>query len=305
MNKEEVGKVIEGIKENSRYLRVSDVHPLDLYLGRNEKGEPTLRYNGEFQAAKVNGSSVLEVKQVKTSSYNSILFSFNSKENISLFYNFCADIINQTEEYSGNNGYVEIVNRYNQWRKMFHSGNSLLNESQIMGLIGELLFLKDFAIEKYGVSNGLNGWSGPEPTHKDFSYGNDWFEIKTISSFKDTVTISSIEQLDSDVAGKLVVSYLEKMSPNFDGVKLNDLVNELFNIFKIDSDGDLFVEKLHQVGYSYNDYYDNFVYNFSGKDTYIVDGDFPRLKLEQLPVGVVKVKYDLSIPVIEKFKERV
>lgn len=94
--------------------------------------------------------------------------------------------------------------------KMFYGNSKILSENEVIGLIGELLFLKDYCFPIYGISIGLNGWSGPEPTHKDFSYKNEWYEIKSINSFKNTVSISSIEQLDSLVEGKLVVYSFEK-----------------------------------------------------------------------------------------------
>ena len=152
MNKNEVKEKLSLVMNNSQYVRVSDSHPLELYLGKNEKGNPTLRYNGAFQPVKVVGNSLLEIKQIKTANYNSLLFCFNSQDNLSLFYSFCEDIITQTENYSGDNGYVEIVNRYNQWKKMFYGSSKLLSENEILGLIGELLFLKDYAVKKYGTT---------------------------------------------------------------------------------------------------------------------------------------------------------
>ena len=80
---------IESIETNSQYVRVSETHPLELYIGKNEKGYPTLRFNGIFQPVKVVGTAILEIKQVKTSSFYSLMFSFAAKENSSLFYNFC------------------------------------------------------------------------------------------------------------------------------------------------------------------------------------------------------------------------
>ena len=56
----------------------------------------------------------------------------------------------------------------------------LLSEFQILGLMGEILFLREFLIPKYGEKMALLGWSGQELTHKDFSYANEWYEIKTI-----------------------------------------------------------------------------------------------------------------------------
>lgn len=303
MNKDDIKNKLSLIMNNSQYVRVSDTHPLELYLGKNENGYPTLRYNGSFQPVKVIGNSLLEIKQVRTKDYNSLMFCFNSSENLSLFYNFCEDIITQTETFVGDNGYVEIVNRYNQWRKMFYGSSKLLNESEILGLIGELLFLKDYAVIKYGTTVGLNGWSGPEPTHKDFSYGDDWFEIKTVNSFKNSVFISSIEQLDSENDGHLVVYRMEKMSPSFNGFSLNRLVGDIMQVLALDSDKDIFVEKLKQVGYAYNEVYDNYIYNFVSRDAYAVKNNFPRLKADQLPVGIGKTQYEVLLSLVGKYKE--
>ncbi len=303
MNRKEIEEKIRLINQNSQYVRVSDSHPLELYIGKNDKGFPTLRYNGNFLPVKIVGNSVLEIKQVKTTNYYSILFSYTAKDNFSLFYNFCEDIINQTASYSGADGYLEIVNRYNQWKKMFYGNSKILSENEVLGLIGELLFLKDFCFKVYGISNGLNGWSGPEPTHKDFSYKNEWYEIKSINSFRSTVSISSIEQLDSTIEGKLVVYLFEKMSPSFNGISLNALVGTISNMIQYETDRDIFFEKLKQVGYSYNEVYDNYVYNLIRVDKYIVNSEFPKIKADDLSNGICKVQYEISLSLIEKFKE--
>lgn len=303
MTHDEIKEKIDSITILSQYLRVSDTHPLELYIGKNEKGLATLRFNGNFYPIKLLGTNLIEVKQVKTSSYNSILFTFNSKENISLFYRFCEDIINETENYYGNDGYKEIVNRFNQWKKMFSLTNKTLTENEIIGLIGELLFLKDYAFKLYGITESLNAWSGPEYTHKDFSYKSSWYEIKTINISRNSVSISSLEQLDSELDGHLFIYYLEKMSPNFSGVTLNRLVADISKILEYDMDRDLFFTKLKDVGYSFNENYDNFVYNLVKVEKYLVDESFPRIKKRNLPNGIGKVQYDILISLIKDYLE--
>lgn len=140
ITKEEVERKLRCINQNSQYIRAGENHPLELYLGLNEKGNYTLRFNGPFSPVKIVGNDLLEIKQIKTSNYNSILFSFNSNDNAALFYHFCEDIINKTYNYSGNDGYAEIVNRYNQWKKLFYGVSSVLSEQEVMGLLGELYF---------------------------------------------------------------------------------------------------------------------------------------------------------------------
>lgn len=303
MNISEIRKKFEAIKTNSTYLRVNELHPLELYLGLNEQGQKTLRYNGTFNPVKILGNSLLVIKQVRTSLGYSILFSFNSKENLTLFYKLCEDIINQTENCSAQNGYVEIVNRYNLWKKLFYGRKDTLSEEEIQGLIGELLFLRDTIIRTYGTTAGLNSWSGPEPTHKDFSNKNDWFEIKSISNNKSSVVISSVEQLEADVEGKLIIFHMEKMSPEFKGCSLNALATEIMTSLALDTDRDLLADKLAEAGYGFNEVYDNFVYNVVKVETYRVAEDFPRIKYENLPRGIIKVKYEIELSSIEKFRE--
>lgn len=303
MKFDEIKEKLESVEYSSQYVRVSVNHPLELYLGKNEKGYLTLRYNGDFTPTKVIGTNLIEIKQVKTSNYNSILFSFISEENITLFYHFCEDMITETENYQGNEGYKEIINRYNQWKKMFTGSNKVLTENEVLGLLGELLFLKDIAIPTYGSTDGLNSWSGPEPTHKDFSYKNDWYEIKSINTFKNSVSISSLEQLDSELEGHLVVYSFEKMSPSFAGISLNKIVSEIMRDLSFDTDKDIFLNKLKQVGYSYNEVYDNYVFNLIKKESYLVNDDFPRIKLNDLKKGIIKVQYEVLLSLIEKNKE--
>ena len=38
MNRNEIENKINLITQNSQYIRVSDSHPLELYIGKNEKG---------------------------------------------------------------------------------------------------------------------------------------------------------------------------------------------------------------------------------------------------------------------------
>ena len=59
----------------------------------------------------------------------------------------------------------------------------------IQGLFGEMYFLKNYMIPKFGINSAIFSWSGPEQTSKDFSLENNWFEIKTISAKSSLVKI--------------------------------------------------------------------------------------------------------------------
>ena len=262
------------VNNNSEYVRISAEHPLELYVGLNENGLKTLRYNGQFTPIKVYSTKNLDVKQYKNNNISSILFTYISPINDSLFFKFCEDIINST----------------------------ILTEPEIMGLIGELLFLKDYSFKIYGISKGISGWSGPDPTHKDFSYNSDWYEIKTIGTSSKSVKISSLEQLDSSDDGYLVINRLEKMSEKFSGITLNKLVEIIRNSIEFDEDKELFENKLLQVGYTYNELYDTFVYNYVDTRKYLVNDIFPRIKSESLPKGIINLTYEIELSSIHKLE---
>jgi DNA mismatch endonuclease (patch repair protein) len=67
-------------------------------------------------------------------------------------------------------------------------------------------------IQKYGVDVALKSWSGTEHTDQDFSCDDTWYEIKSTVSGSASVKISSVEQLDTNQTGHLVIVTLDKTS---------------------------------------------------------------------------------------------
>lgn len=178
-----------------------------------------------------------------------------------------------------------------------------MTEAEIMGLIGELLFLKDYMIPERGIDVALESWMGPEKTHKDFSDQQDWFEVKTINFGKESVRISSIEQLDSEIDGTLVVFELEKMSPSFEGIRLNQLVNSIIALLVNTLQRETFMEKLQLFGFDFSNENDNLVFALRNQYMYKVDNEnFPRLHRALLPVAISRAQYDLLLTEIEPFK---
>lgn len=288
------------LTENSKYKRVSESHPLEIYLGLDSNGNKVLRLNEKFEIQSVKSSAKIKVSQYKDSAYNSILFTNTGDDEI--FYQFCNDLINTANICNPQTGYQFLLNRYSKWRKMFASNKETLSIAEIMGLIGELLFLKEFTFIKHGIHEGILGWSGTEPTHKDFSYDEEWFEIKSIDAQKSVVKISSLEQLDSTVEGTLVVIRLEKMSASFEGLSLNKLIAQIKDQIFDEDTLDIFENKLLQAGYTYLSAYDDIVFCYINKEAYRVTSNFPRLKRKDLPREIASVKYELLLNAIEEFK---
>lgn len=287
----------------NKFSRVDSEHILELFIGLDDKGRKAIELRDKFTYKKVLSSGAIEVNQYKKDEYNTIRFSLTNTDMSGLFYKFCDDLVEQTRLLKEKSeGYQTIVNRYYQWKKLFNTGkNNLLTEAEIMGLIGEILFLRGYLSEKVGISEALASWSGQDLTHKDFSFQDRWYEIKTISSGKPDVKISSLEQLDSENDGELIVFSLEKMSEAYAGITLNNLVFKTAELFTIQSERELFLTKTAIQGYMYNNYYDSFVYEVNSMNRYLVSEDFPVLTRDKVPNEVIKASYSLDLAQIKKY----
>lgn len=288
------------------FSRVDAEHILELFIGLDEQGRKAIELRASFVPRKITGTASIDVNQYKRKEYNTIRYSLANNEVSGLYYKFCDDIIEQTRSVrEKTEGYQAVVNRFFMWKKTFVPGNkNLLTELEIMGLIGELLFLKNDLANRIGLSDALRAWSGQELTHKDFSAGESWYEVKTIHRGKISVKISSIEQLESDNTGELIVYSLEKMSEAYDGITLNKLVLNTMEIFETQEEKEDFWSKVSLHGYEFSDYYDSFVFELSNCSKYLVHDDFPRLQKSQLSKAIVKASYELQLTEIQEFELR-
>lgn len=285
-----------------QYIRLGDNTILSLYLGKDDKGNYAFEFRGKYSPIKISSSDVILVKQLKSADNYILQFSLDNNELLEYFCTFCEDLFDSTKAIKDDEiAYKMLSERYFSWKKLFRPHAGSMSDSEIVGLLGELLFMDETMIPQYGVQATLSSWTGPEKTHKDFSKDDVWYEVKTINSGKSTVRISSLEQLDSDIDGYLVVYDLEKMSPSFNGLKLNQLVQKLLH--KMGSaNREEFISKLSLYNYDFSPNYDNFVYSVVGCSMYLVKEGFPRLKRSDIPMEINKVQYDINLSELDDYK---
>lgn len=300
----DIKALFEKFSNANYFSRIDNTHILELHIGLDDKGRKAIEFRGTFTPRKVSGTVAIEINQYTKPEYNTIRFSLCDEEVSGLFYKFCEDLVEQTREIKEKSeGYDSIVNRYFQWKRMFVSSKgNLLTEPEIMGLIGEILYLKGTLSEKIGLYNALRSWTGQELTHKDFSFGDMWVEVKTVNSMGRTVKISSLEQLDSENDGELAVYSLEKMSTAYNGITLNKLVIQTRNMFVTQEEREQFMTKVALQGYEYNDYYDDYVYEVGGYRRYRVVEGFPRLTKNNVAPEIEKASYEISLAELSSFE---
>lgn len=288
----------------SHFIRIGENHNIKLYVGKDELGRYSFDFRGSFKVTRTKSSEVISVTHIKCGDENFLRFSLENPALLEYFCTFCEDLLISTQVISDDEtAYQTLRSRYFSWKQLFKPNHGNLTEIEIMGLIGELLFLRDKMIPNKGLDAALDSWTGPEKTHKDFSFDNDWYEVKTISFGKDSVHISSIEQLDGTNEGYLIIYSLERMSPSFNGIKLNTLVNELISVITSVHHKEIILAKLSLYGFDFSPENDNFVYDLKSIASYqITDEDFPRVTRELLPESIIKVQYDIILSEIERFK---
>lgn len=304
MSNNEVYKTFREDFPSRHFIRFGENRYLSLYLGRDDDARYSFDFRGKYKPVRISSSDVIAVEQFQNGDVYTLRFSLENNDLLEYFCTFCQDLLDSVKVTSEDeSAYHTLRSRYYSWRQLFRPDNGRMTEAEIMGLIGELLFLRDYMIPERGIDMALESWMGPEKTHKDFSCQQDWFEIKTISFGKESVRISSVEQLDSDIEGALIVYELEKMSPSFDGIKINQLVNSIIALLKNPSQRELFMAKLQLYSFEFSNENDNLVFALKNTYKYRIDVvDFPRLHRSLLPNAITRVQYELLLSEIESFK---
>lgn len=250
---------------------------------------------------KVKSTELIKVRKLNLDDNEmATLFILTDENLLSIFISFVIDLENVIDSDS-NVTIVEMYNRYLYWQKMFNVEKKKFSESTVKGLICELHIIEKFMIPKYGPDEAIRGWIGSESERKDFAYNDgNWYEAKAISFGKDTIKISSIEQLESNTVGILMVTELEKTSPeNPNGVRLIDQINRIRKLIELDDIDLSFLNKISLLGFTLdvisNSENEANCFRYIIHDTYCytIDKFFPRIKREELPMAVGQVSYEL------------
>jgi len=278
-----------------------DTTPLECYIGYDEKLRRTLLIRCKHEIKLPPSSKTVEIIQRKRKDGRfDLLLSLLSENEAAVFIEMCRDLLTFSE---GAKDESEALKnfwlRYKHWQNLFLAAKSdLLSEERQRGLIGELLFLREQINAGRQLKEAVAGWLGPLKEHQDFSYGEMWYEIKTVLEQAEKVRIQSIEQLSLDTIGELVVYRLAKIS---EGFTLNSLIQNLSELLsKEPSAAQRFEVLLFQTGYVEREEYGEQNYRLADSLRFVVDEKFPRLTKNNLPPAIVEASYMLNLRALEE-----
>lgn len=294
--------------------RADPRHPVDFYRARLQDGRYLFVLKGlrEFQATSMPVLAGMDVRlEQKPDDTSELVIELSDGEQVSLFRALTQNFLDATADLSLDSSDIaaqRILVRLERWQALFRRRrDGLLSRQAIIGLVGELFFLRDKMLPHLGVEQTLRAWRGPHRDEQDFAHGEYIFEVKTqLTTADQYLLISSAAQLD-ETSGRIVVCHQTIASCQDDddeAVSLNGVVEELRASCVEHSlmAQDLFGAGLLGVGYEKRAEYDAERWKPIRMRIFEVVDDFPRIVPSRLPRGVSNVSYRVTLGACEPYE---
>ena len=253
---------------------------------------------------KISGIELIETNSTVGNSEIYLILKNNSEWQI--FLSLCKDLFENSSRCIDEDTFISfLIRRLLKWQKFLSQNNKCsMTEQQQMGLITELISLKDFILPHYTISESINSWVGPEYDKQDFSLKSLLIEVKSfISSKGSNVKISSLQQLDNKNKQLYLLTF-----------GITKLEGEILNIpilvetikKEIEKDPiilELFEYKLAQYGYlegvTESPFYS---YAIDSIKCYFVSDEFPKILSNEVKPEITSAEYSIDLSRCAKFE---
>jgi len=231
-----------------------------------------------------------------------------NKQHKDIFSTLCEDLIFGVSEVPSEQILVEkLVERLAKWQSLFEKvGKQGLSDEAQRGLYGEIYFLRFFLNNASDKNYCLKSWFGPEKSIQDFQFSNWAVEVKTThGNNHQKIHITSERQLDDSIIEKIFLYHLSLDIRVGNGESLNSIIDEVLEILNEHTmTSNLFKLKLLESGYyeTHRPLYEERGYTIRQENLYRVSGNFPRITENQIPIGVVDVKYSIVLSESEEWR---
>lgn len=292
--------------ETRTYQRIDPDYKVNIFLGYNEEGNMSMILTENGKEERVRSSRLIDVKMQRREDRKLALsFDLLDMAYAPMFTVFCKDMIVVCERAGRKRAVSSAVARWTYWKEMFGNRKSqILGNQEIKGLLGELYVLKNRLIPEFGCGKAVKSWMGPLLGHKDFEADSTWYEVKTVNDGAFQLTVSSLEQLDSETDGHLIVVRADETSEiNEKALNLNKMVLQVMDLIEDPKTLEEFRIKLDHAGYSADPEYENYNFVIKGSEMYAVNDEFPRLRRCDVSDAVGNARYTILIAGITGFKE--
>lgn len=283
-------------------------HPLDFRIGRDYRGRFVFQLDadcGEPAALDLPKMSAMTCKVEPTGNGRSrFVLSLGQTADFRNFALMCKSLMLATDKLTpaqSGQGLLQAIEEVFRWQEMLRRrADRMLSKSERIGLVGELLFLRDILGHRLGWDAAIKCWNGPGGHEQDFVVAGSIFEVKTqVVTADRRIRISSEDQLDP-VQGRILlcnqgIAPLPSVDPA--ARTLNLLVSEIRDAMPKAGSGaaELFDIALLEAGYEERQDYDDESWVLVDRTYYEVYGEFPRIERTDLRPGVEMVKYSIRV----------
>ena len=287
--------------------RVSDSLYWDLYWARDCKKDCLLILNCSLDQkipARLPDFEGLRMEFQRVDDENArLILRLLNQSHLDIFYRLCCDIIEAVETAQTEAQTIQrFLNRTWQWHRLLKGvKHRRLSRSELMGLIGELIFLERYLLPNFDAFSAVQFWQGPFGSQKDFECGKLQIEVKAI---KDTATsaiaISSEHQLAANPPNILYLCVEEVLRTKQGEVNAFTIDDMIKRIRFVISENDMsviehFESCLSAVGYDFEHDYSDYFWLLGKESFFLVDGDFPRVTPSMYPIGVEGLRYSILL----------
>ena len=293
--------------------RADSTHSFDFFWGKDISGDYLFLFECDASIRFPGKVSLLQGIDISLPASDGdrktrLILRLNNKDDWDIFYSLCLDLIQATSSCSNEESVVAvIVRRLERWHIFLKKYRTkIMSEFEQKGLIGELLFLKDYLFPKFSVSEALSFWQGPLDAPQDFCICDTAVEVKCqLGTSKPLIRISSVEQLNTQLSRLyLFVVTVGKGAKSTDNViNLPIIIGEIREDIQKSqpSSGDLFEDLLLQAGYMDLQEYSEFHFVLSSFRFYEVTDDFPKFHPNDIPEGIVNISLDIMLDKCSQF----
>ena len=290
-------------------------HPLDYRIGRDSFGRflfllDTKRPPGGLPRLPRLMGIKTELEEPKSKHIRLVLV-LEDKSDLQNFSLMCTGLMiasRQLDSSKSSEGFLRTLDELHRWQEMLkRRRDKRLTRSERIGLVGELLFLRDQLAERMSLTAALNSWTGHERHEQDFVVGSTIFEVKTqIVTADRMISVASEDQLDP-VQGRIFICN-QGLATTPEGTigasTLNALAIELAELVKGESGAasDLLEIGLLRAGYEPHPEYDDETWTLVDRVLYEVRDNFPRIERAELRLGVEQVRYKLRVAACIEFE---
>lgn len=250
--------------------------------------------------------SELNVTLFKDTSFpnsNLLLVQLNNRERRAndIFAFICANIVSSILNIESEKESVRMVmTQMKKWKELFSKKkNHLLSTQEQQGLFGELFFLIKLLHTSIDKAAAIEFWVGSDMAPQDFQSDMWAVEVKTVTTNNQSgISINGELQLDESDIEKLflynlVVEVLQK-----EGQTLPEIITAIRQLLEEENHAfETFETKLMLSNYFDidKDYYQENHYHIRKELYFQIKDEFPRIKKNDLRMGVSEVKYTITL----------